>query len=213
MSYKRGFTLAEVVVTLGIIGIASALMGVAIGNAMPDKNKMKVVNLHQSITSITENLLDNNAIYYKKGSNDTCYGLGCQYQPLTTPYNSSTYSGTNKYGYLLAANMKLKASATSSNSKVNFTTGDGVKWTINTSSDGNSIITIDLSGDSGKNCSYNKTSCPKPDTFQLYVDKYGLVKGNDPLTTAYLSNPLKMNDKKNDLKTASADKTTYKTSP
>ena len=38
---KNGFTLSELIITLSIIGVASALMMPAITKAMPDKNKTK----------------------------------------------------------------------------------------------------------------------------------------------------------------------------
>ena len=213
MKNKNGFTLSEVVITLGIIGVSAALMGAAVGNAMPDKDKVKVLNLHQSITAITENVLGNISIYYKKGVDDTCGGLTCQYTPLMAPYNTSAYSGIGKYGSLLAANMKLKSGASvSETGVVTFTTTDEVNWTITCSETSGALIKVDLDGSGGNNCSYSST-CTKPDSFTFAVDKYGKITANDPLTAAYLNNPLKMNDKKNDYKTAKSDNTEYKTTP
>ena len=206
---KNGFTLAEVLITLGIIGVAAALLTPVIGNAVPDKNKTKVINLHKAVASATDSFLDNKAIYYPKGNNDICKGLACQYQPLVAPYNSNTYQGKSKYGYLLASNLNVQGDITSSEGTLSFVTTDGVSWTIQSNNIGESIITMDLNGNSGKNCSYNKTLCPKPDQFEFFVGQYGDIKGNDPLTTAYLGNSLNLNDKKTDYNTASSDKNTY----
>lgn len=208
---KNGFTLAEVLITLGIIGVASALLTPIVSNAIPDKNKTKVINLYQIIASNTDAFLNNNSIYYKKGIDDSCRGLGCQYVPLLSPYDDSKYSGKVKYGCLLASVLNINSKISAEGDTVSFQTNDGVAWTIQSNDSGESIITLDLNGSKGKNCSYDKSLCTKPDQFEFFVSQYGNIKGNDPLTTAYLGNPLKLNDKKNDYETASSDTETYVT--
>ena len=207
---KNGFTLAEVLITLGIVGVAAALLTPIIGNAIPDKNKTKVINLYQAIASTTDTLLNDNSIYYQKGSDDNCRGLGCQYIPLTSPYNKAIFNGKLKYGYLLATHLNVSdMTAVTTGNTVEFQTNDNVNWTIQTNNIGESIITLDLNGTDGKNCSYNKTLCPKPDQFEFFVSQYGKIIGNDPLTTAYLGNSLKLNDKKKDYAAAFSDTETY----
>ena len=39
---RRGFTLTEVLVTIGILGIVTAVMAPVISNLIPDKNKAQV---------------------------------------------------------------------------------------------------------------------------------------------------------------------------
>ncbi len=207
---KNGFTLAEVLITLGIVGVAAALLTPIIGNAIPDKNKTKVINLYQAIASTTDTLLNDNSIYYQKGSDDNCRGLGCQYIPLASPYNKAIFNGKLKYGYLLATHLNVSdMTAVTTGNTVEFQTNDNVSWTIQTNNIGESIITLDLNGTDGKNCSYNKTLCPKPDQFEFFVSQYGKIIGNDPLTTAYLGNSLKLNDKKKDYAAAFSDTETY----
>ena len=82
-------------------------------------------------------------------------------------------------------------------------------WHLSVSNDGGNVeILINVDGkeaqDSGKSCSYS-SSCENPNQFKFVVDDNGNVWGNDPLTRAYLANPYKMNDKKNDFKAAKND--------
>ena len=82
--------------------------------------------------------------------------------------------------------------------KIDFTTIDSMDWTIS-----NYTITVDLNGEDAPNCTYQKTSCKKPDQFQFIVNgETGEVHGSDPLTKAYLQNPNKLNNKKEDFNTA-----------
>ncbi len=212
---KRGFTLTEVLITLGIVGLAAALLTPVIGNAIPDKNKTKILKVYSSIASATEDMLSNKALYYgdqakydaTKGSLVTaCSGFACQHQPLQEPYNKSEYAGTKKYGMLLANSLggsKIKSSGTDESAVTNFETNDGVVWQVETSNQGYSKILADLNGEKGKNCVYDKSSCTRPDQFRFYIHKNGATYPGDALMAAYLSNPLKLNDKKNDLLVAS----------
>ena len=212
---KNGFTLAEVLITLGIVGLAAALLTPVIGNAIPDKNKTQILKIYGSIANATEGMLDNKALYYgdqakydaTKGTVVAdCSGFACQQQPLQEPYNKSDYTGTKKYGMLLADSLggtKVKSSGTEESAVTNFETKGGVVWQVETSEQGYSKILVDLNGEKGKNCVYDKSSCPKPDQFRFYVHKNGATYPGDALMVAYLSNPLKLNDKKKDLLVAS----------
>ena len=44
---KFGFTLMEIIVTIGIIGVVAAITAPTINNIMPDKNKIKVMQNDQ----------------------------------------------------------------------------------------------------------------------------------------------------------------------
>ena len=47
---KKGFTLAELLITMGIIGVIAAILAPAIGNLMPDSNKGKVLKVYNALT-------------------------------------------------------------------------------------------------------------------------------------------------------------------
>ena len=213
---KNGFTLAEVLVTLSIVGIASALLTPIIGNSIPDKNKTTILNLYQTIAANTESMLSNSSIYYgneekydaatKKLIRDCSGGIDCQQQPLIDPYDNSDYKGAKKYARLLANSLgatNISSTPSGNDDTTVFETTGGILWSIESKDKGESKITIDVNGEKGKNCSYNKTSCTKPDQFKFKVNYTGEVVAADALTDAYLKNSLKLNDKKNDLLKAS----------
>ena len=194
---KQGFTLAELIITLGIIGVAAALIAPALGNLMPDKNKLTVLNTAKTINEVTEKLLDNSHIYYKTG---TCIGLGCQGAPLDEDYAS--YSGKSKFANLLVASLNADGDVTRSDSSISFRAADGAFWTVEPTDVGGATIVIDVDGAKGKNCLYNSESCKKPDQFKFVVDQFGGTHAGDALTMAYTQNPTNTKDKKKDLEAA-----------
>ena len=194
----QGFTLPELLISLGIIGVAAALIAPAVGNIMPNKDKGIILNATKTISEISETLLNNEGIYYEK---DNCLGLGCQEVPLVGEHkDDNNYSGKGKFSKLLADSLNTEENPDTSGNTITLKTIDGTYWEIEPTDVGGAIITIDIDGKKGKNCSYSN-SCKKPDQYQFVVDQFGTLHPHDPLTAAYMENPLQ-NNKKEDLKNA-----------
>ncbi len=198
---RNGFTLAELLVTLLIIGVVAVITAPALMNVMPDKNKVVVLKLHKAIAEINQDLLKNPSLYWP--FDDDCEGLSCTDKPTIEPYNNAKYEGDTKYTYLLKS--KLDMANSTENSDETFTTTDGNYWKISNVGTENSRlekivraqIVIDINGPDGNNCSF-KANCKKPDQFIFLVTDDGKVYGGDSLTQAYIDNKEKLNDKKTD---------------
>ena len=65
---KKGFTLAELLVTLGTIGVLAAITAPMITGLMPDKNKMMVIKAYKTLSDINQELLDDPSIYFSDGN-------------------------------------------------------------------------------------------------------------------------------------------------
>ena len=201
---KLGFTLAELVVTLGLIAVIAVMVVPAVGHIMPDRNKAKLLKYRAKIENITNELLNNDKIFYSVDikNNETgaeepdgepdCYGLDCTGQPLVEPYNTVEYATEYKYWLLLRTKLALN---------IDNCTADGIQINDIKSSDYHEL-TLDLDKASSLDCTYDSIDCPKPDRFILKVDKYGNIKPGDALTDAYFRNPLSLNDMKKDFKKA-----------
>ena len=207
---KQGFTLAELLITLGIIGVAAALLVPNLGKVLPDRNKITVLNTAKVINEITTNLMNNDGLYYNI---NRCVGLACNATPKTAPYNDNKYSGDSKYSRLLISNLNVDGDVNeeANASAFKFKTTDGVFWTVTpTAITGGATIMIDVNGESkGKNCSFDTSSCKKPDQYVFVVDQMGKLHPGDPLTAAYTMNQTKTKNKKNDYTLAAnfSDKT------
>ena len=209
---KRGFTLTEVLVTLGVIGVIAAIMAPMVSNLIPDKNKGMVIKYYKIITDTNTDLLGNISLYYSDNSSWT--GLDCTQQPMIAPYNGdANYAGATKYAYMLASKLQLSVEPekAETGSNVTFTTIDGVEWIVEPYNTTGYSIMIDLNGEDTPNCYFVEDACEKPDRYYFTVAVNGAVTGRDQLTQAYLANPMRLNDRKKDVKKAPSYTTDLKT--
>lgn len=165
---KKAFTLAEVLVTLGIIGIISALTLPAINTLMPDKNKTLYLKTYDTITNNIKELANNSRLYSVcKDPEDADNNISCQTHPLLntnkpidTRFDDVKYSGDTKLCNLLAYMFNISDTSCSNtvynfNSEdftehfrdnLSFTTQNGMQWEISpqiaTSSDSTASTAI-----------------------------------------------------------------------
>ena len=193
---KKGFTLAELLVTLGTIGVLAAITAPMITGLMPDKNKMMVIKAYKTLSDINQELLDDPSIYFSDGN---CVGFNCINKPYTDEYkdvNIDFNTAIGKYRGLLKLKMHTN---NSSSTDYDFVTSDGIAWIIE---DGFKVTIHDAEEEDA--CIYGDPGCSKPNGFKFSVNPAsGKVTGEDNLTKAYLKNPHKLNDRKNDYLEAS----------
>ena len=214
---KLGFTLSEVIIALGIIGVIAAITAPLLGSIIPDKNKVAVLKVYKTLTEINQEILNDPALYRQavcahpfSGVPVSCAGLGFVTQPLIAPYNEDErYSGVTKYPFILASKLQIQDEIEADDTPVEFQTIDNVSWTVQDVAGGvfpdpitgallfglGYEITIDINGSEQEpNCS----ECKNADIFTFSVDNNGKVSGGDSLCRAYIANPNKLNDKRAD---------------
>ena len=196
---KFGFTLSELIVALGIIGVVAAISAPMLNGILPDKDKMAVLKIYKTLSDTNQELISDKGLYFSMDcKNSGTIGLECTDTPLAAPYNNNYFYGDSKYIRLLHASLKDAVLSDVNGARGKITTKDGYVWEFTSATE----LTVDIDPNSNKNCSYSD-ACRKPDRFQFKINSQtGAVEGVDPLTQAYLANPNKLNDRKKDLKTA-----------
>lgn len=197
---KRGFTLSELMITMTIVGVASALIVPAVQNIMPDKRKMLYMQKYTELVKVTQEIINDEELYYLNYARNlsdntweaTCQGLSCPGTPTKNGYTSSLYSGSNKYKNILAK----KIANLDPNSSQEFVDTDGTKYKI---TGGITVYNVELTLKiNGDEKTYNQGS-KKPRKFIFKVDEYGNITPQDSLGKAYIRKPLNYNSHKEDL--------------
>lgn len=211
---KKGFTLQELLITLGIVGVISALALPAIMSMRPDKNKTMYLKTYNTLTTLTSEILNDTSLYsetYDANGNPNCVGLGCNDRPSDPQYNNQNYEGFSKFTYLLTDRLNVEGGITGNAPNVfQFSTIDGVEWQIITACNNNSdgqrecscpIIQLDVNPNSNDCHSIYSSICTKPTLFHLAIDTNGKIQATDAMGIAYLQNQTNMhvNDDDRDL--------------
>ena len=219
---RRGFTLAELLITLGIIAVISALLAASIVKLKPDSDKATFLKQYDAVMNITNKIVNNSRLY-PICQNDVAgeEKWDCRQHPLfniaQTSVDGKSVNGTGKYCDLLAMSLsgkKLSDNSCSLNPTYadgawtpTFTTKNGSEWLVSTSrsaaGDADSgysasyqtEVYFDLNGAEGPNCLYDKDNCKKPDRFKLLVAADGTTIVADPMGQAYVNTRKNWNKK------------------
>lgn len=193
---KSGFTLAELIITLSIIGVVAILAAPALTNLMPDKNKMKVISYHNTLENAIANIMNDENIFH----------------PYTIGDDNNNYFFTNDGETYCSGGVDCipaKTFLSKLNDRIGLDHGlhsDGSTWFLLPNNDSGSYsVVINTNGMMSQ--AYPSASKPsKATSFIFGIEKSGSVTAKDPLTDAYLRNPLNMNDRKTDYAWAKANK-------
>ncbi|MFA7659009.1 MAG: prepilin-type N-terminal cleavage/methylation domain-containing protein [Candidatus Gastranaerophilaceae bacterium] len=213
MLVKKGFTLSEVMVTLGLIGVLAAILIPTITRTAPDSKKIMFKKAYYTTEQTIRMLINDDAFYPATATtkiSGVVYQRGFNYTDVTDGMNIP--ASTNKFCYLFSQRLKTVGtvscpSAYMTNGK--FTTADGMTWIIHQSFmapdfpvNNNAylkFIIVDINGSKKPNCSavdigelLDIAVCPAsvsvPDTFSITVRYDGDLHVDDS-GAALLENP------------------------
>ena len=161
---KKGYTLAETLVTLAIIGLIAGILFPVVNRKIPNKEMLGFKKAYSSVVRVTNEMINDETLYNEEdGFADT----------RTVPYDGHTYGGDSKFCGLLAAKLGVVC-----DDEGRFTTIDGMDWTVsaaNFAGGESSRITVDINGsDYGENRLENENP-DKPDIFVINVSRDGSI--------------------------------------
>ncbi len=202
MKTKKGYTLAEVLITLTVIGVIAAVSAPLISKYKPDTTKVNYLKTYDLLNERI-NYLANNREIYPIINNEGNYAY--HDYPLamldTVTFNNVSIGGKSKLckAFALASGLEINEGGCSDeyNSEKydpktqtpSFTTNNGVDMFFTTDaseSEYRTDVYVDIDGkDKGKNCYYG-SNCKSPDMFKFVVTADGKVFPNDVMGNEYL---------------------------
>ena len=211
---KCGYTLAETLITMAVIGIIAASLIPLINKFKPDANHMMFLKTYDSLVTLLNAISSNESLFPAKCTNQG-NPVNCNEAPLfnmdpVVDYKGKTYSsGTQKLCEILGDSFNDYATAevtcknlakvndTNFSSYINFTALNGVQFSINTDTSPYYVttLTFDINGNNKPNCIYNSTTCTEPDRFRLFISADGHIVASDSMAQKYLqtrTNPRKV---------------------
>ncbi len=138
---KSGFTLAEVLIAVGIIGVMGAIMATTFNNVKPDRTKFLYLKAYDGLKASINAMIYDSHIYsksYNVQSGGQCLSYDVSYYPLlnfSAPVNpdfSDIPAGQFKFANLLRESLNGQGNVCKADN-CSFTTKPGnLLWTIQT---------------------------------------------------------------------------------
>ena len=138
MKKLKGFTLTELMVAMGVIGILVAVVTPAIMKTRPNKNKMMIKKSFYTAEQIVSTLINDERLYpdmkeicdrgVVEGEDPTkvyC-AFGFDYDN-SVKYEGETYAGNTKFTDLFVSRLNVK---TEDDTNHIYYTTDGIKWDL-----------------------------------------------------------------------------------
>lgn len=176
-SKTPGFTLAEVMVCLSILGVIASISLPVIKAKKPDGNRIMFKKAYSTLERAVSELINDPEIYPDK---DGCVGFD-----NTDKVNDSS-SGPSKFRDAVFSKLNTFTDRISNDTF----TADGVKYDIpNTDFSSDVAITIDVNGSAKPNLKDNTSTCDlkaKVDIFTIYVKANGKMYTNGACAKEYM---------------------------
>ena len=210
---KNGYTLAEVLVTLGVIGLVAAITGPLITKFTPDAEKIAYLKTYDMLSKTINEIARNQTFYPPIFEDENGNLVNFANAPLLNlsevkigniTIGDITNGNYNKIAKLFGYYTGLKKLEELSviedeyhseyNNNPYFVTKDGaaiyMTTKTNISNDGKADyqtdVYVDINGtDKGKNCLYDSTTCVKPDIFKFIIREAGEVIPADAMGNGY----------------------------
>lgn len=192
---KKGFTLAEMTVVVGILGFVGVVCLNVLKNVLPNQEQVMFKKAYYITERAVSELVNDDDLYPEADATEEPY-LG---NVTSVTYQNDTYVGDTKFCRLFAS--KLNRSSGIDCTVKNFTDGaepegtlttnDNVVWALPISTFNDDAVPqdihMDVNGAKKPNCFYDKETCKKPDRFTVHVYQDGRISVDGIMEREYLN--------------------------
>ena len=180
---KKGFTMAEALVTLGVIAALAMILLPVLKNAMPNKSMIMFKKTYYIIERVASELVNDDDLYPDVTGNSIPPYLG---NTTKITHENAEYSGNTKFCNLFGQKMNVRSkiectAQTFTDGEASlgqFVTSDNIAYILPISSFGTQkkeSIYIDVNAQKTPNCFYNEETCKAPDRFEIKINQKGTL--------------------------------------
>lgn len=187
---KRAFTMSEVLVTIVIIGVLAVILVPIIKHIVPNKSQMMFKKAYYVTETSISSLINDNGLYP-----DDAVNPGFANTAAVT-VNGVVYNNPAlKFCQAFASKANISGPVDCTK-PFNFTTNDGIVWSLPTgsfSTASSQVITVDVVGGTtiktkdSPNCFYDASTCTNPDQFHINIFNDGKILLTDAKEMEYLN--------------------------
>ena len=181
---KKGFTLAEALTTMGIIGVVAAIGIPAVVSRRPNQEIVMYRKAYFTIEKVVSELVNDEDFY------DSTRGRGLTDTGNPAPNTSQCAGGNGKFCCLFVEKVNSIDPPACVAADRTVVTSDGIAYTLPVSNfAATQRITVDVNGNNGANCGAWVNGCPAPDQFRLSLAPTGriTIDNTDPAGRVYLT--------------------------
>lgn len=180
---KKAFTIAEILMTLGIIGVLASITLGMLSKTNPNSDALMFRKAYNTTTNAIYSILQSGAYYEDGVLSDTSEAMN----------NGVSVSGDTKFCQAFAEVVNTlgapNCNGTSLWNAPTFYTSDGVAWYLPINNfQAFTFISVDINGAGSPNCLAGSNNCPFPDRFQITVTPAGKVRVDNATAQSYLTN-------------------------
>lgn len=174
---KKGFTLAELTIALGVVGVLAIILLPILLNTKPNEEMLKFKKAYYLTSRIVSELVNDEDLYEDGTLKSTDSTRFC-----TLFYGKLNTAATP--GTICEGSVELDDGG-------DLMTTDGIIWQLPKSTfsldDSAEDISIDVNGTKSPNCYYDAETCPNPDRFSILVSPDGMVTVDGDMEREYLN--------------------------
>lgn len=170
MLKKQGFTLMEILLCVGIIGILAAILMRVLSGVMPDIDKASFVRAYLTTRTVVSDMINDSSIYSQEpDANGEYAGFSDTDAPKYGKYYGTIYSGANKFPLIFKDKVGLDGSGFSNRDGVYYSVGTDFTITIK-NKDGDALGTFTVGSEGSVSCSSSLGYCDDITNFRRKMD-------------------------------------------
>lgn len=202
MNKKKGFTLAEMLITLFTVSALSMILLPVIQGGMPNREHIMFKKTYYLIANVISELVNDDLIYpepedefYYLGNSAYKFEEGNIEHVGETKFCTLVASRLNVVGKLENVDCSEMEFVDKTPSNGQFVTNDGIAWIMPISEfheeddEHEYDIFIDVNGEGGSNCFFDEddeNKCKNPDRFNIKLKRDGRISVTGTKETEYL---------------------------